>query len=390
MRHVCMPSGRASIGARSRRALLVGAGVAAILLGTAPGALATTTIDTTQFWPGNTSSVFYGWGNLNSATWGQVVTVPATDTKLDSFTFYLQLDPSVQFRGEVYAWDDINQHATFGTTALWESSPMSTTCNTATPPCNSSGFQPITFNTGGINLTAGQQYVLFVTTSVDDPANTATCLAQANGDQSLCPVASVGQVGVIAQQPTDTPVYPGGDFVELYNLADTSLWTTVPWNNFASQGIFDSAFQASFSPPQDPTSTSVACSPGTVAVGKPSTCTATVTDTAGSGQTTPTGTVTFGSGGPGSFTGSPCTLAQTSPGVASCQVTYTPGASGTPTRADTITATYSGDSAHMSSSGTTAVTVRPTTKADCKNGGWQNYGFPNQGQCIKFVQQHGG
>jgi hypothetical protein len=27
----------------------------------------------------------------------------------------------------------------------------------------------------------------------------------------------------------------------------------------------------------------------------------------------------------------------------------------------------------------------PTSAADCKNGGWQNYGFRNQGQCIQFV-----
>lgn len=27
----------------------------------------------------------------------------------------------------------------------------------------------------------------------------------------------------------------------------------------------------------------------------------------------------------------------------------------------------------------------PTTKADCKKGEWENYGFKNQGQCIRFV-----
>jgi hypothetical protein len=31
------------------------------------------------------------------------------------------------------------------------------------------------------------------------------------------------------------------------------------------------------------------------------------------------------------------------------------------------------------------VTVRPTSKADCQHGGWRNYGFQNQGQCIQFV-----
>ena len=32
----------------------------------------------------------------------------------------------------------------------------------------------------------------------------------------------------------------------------------------------------------------------------------------------------------------------------------------------------------------------PNDKDQCKNGGWEQYGFPNQGQCIKFVNQHNG
>jgi hypothetical protein len=47
MRQVCMPSGRALIGARLRRALLVGVGVAAVSLALASGALASTTIGNT-------------------------------------------------------------------------------------------------------------------------------------------------------------------------------------------------------------------------------------------------------------------------------------------------------------------------------------------------------
>jgi hypothetical protein len=27
----------------------------------------------------------------------------------------------------------------------------------------------------------------------------------------------------------------------------------------------------------------------------------------------------------------------------------------------------------------------PTSKDQCKNGGWEDFGFKNQGQCIKFV-----
>jgi hypothetical protein len=31
----------------------------------------------------------------------------------------------------------------------------------------------------------------------------------------------------------------------------------------------------------------------------------------------------------------------------------------------------------------------PTSKDDCKNGGWKAYGFKNQGDCISFVATHG-
>jgi hypothetical protein len=136
------------------------------------------------------------------------------------------------------------------------------------------------------------------------------------------------------------------------------------------------------------TSTSVSCAPGTVAVGQSTACTATVADTGTGTQTTPSGTVSFTSSGPGSFGGSPCTLSGSGPS-ASCTVAYMPGASGT-LRSDTITASYSGDSTHQTSNGSTAVAVQPTSKADCLSGGYQNYGFKDQGACIKFVHDHGG
>jgi hypothetical protein len=33
---------------------------------------------------------------------------------------------------------------------------------------------------------------------------------------------------------------------------------------------------------------------------------------------------------------------------------------------------------------------RPQTKDDCKDGGWRDFGFRNQGQCIKAVKRPGG
>jgi hypothetical protein len=31
-------------------------------------------------------------------------------------------------------------------------------------------------------------------------------------------------------------------------------------------------------------------------------------------------------------------------------------------------------------------TVDPETRSDCVDGGWQAFGFRNQGQCIRFVE----
>src|SRR3989449_5320137 len=94
------------------------------------------------------------------------------------------------------------------------------------------------------------------------------------------------------------------------------------------------------------TTTSVSCTPSSVAVGSPTTCTATVTDTSGT-PTAPTGTVSFATSGTGTFTPlTSCTLTgSTSP--TTCSVTYTP--SGTAPRTDSITGTYGGDSGHTGS-----------------------------------------
>jgi hypothetical protein len=245
MRPVRMPSGRAFIGARLRRALLVGVGVAAISLATAPGALAnvsrtcsagtcTTTIDTTTGTPHwNGSSSVSGFGYPNTATFGQTVTVPATDTKLDSFTFYMKLPIGLLFRGEVYAWDNTAHHATG--TALYESGATHTT--------NASVFQSIPFNTGGINLTAGAHYVLFATISKDYAAD---AMPPPHGAGK----GSWGLIPLSGPPPAESgDAYSGGDFNYINNGSDTSRWTTPTWNEFGSNAPLDLAFKASFSSP---------------------------------------------------------------------------------------------------------------------------------------------
>jgi large repetitive protein len=103
------------------------------------------------------------------------------------------------------------------------------------------------------------------------------------------------------------------------------------------------------------TSTSVSCLPSSVVVNQTTTCTATVTDTAGPGATTPAGTVSFSSDGPGSFSSSSCPLV-----AGTCSVTYTPSAQGTGTHSITAAYSPSGSSNDVhsgSTSSTFAVTV---------------------------------
>jgi Bacterial Ig-like domain (group 1)/Bacterial Ig-like domain (group 3)/Calx-beta domain len=99
------------------------------------------------------------------------------------------------------------------------------------------------------------------------------------------------------------------------------------------------------------TRTSVSCTPSGVAVGQPTTCTATVTDTAGGTAITPTGSVSWSSSGSGDFSSASCTLNASG----SCSVTYTPTAVGSGSH--TVTGSYGGDANHLASSGSDTVTV---------------------------------
>jgi DNA-binding beta-propeller fold protein YncE len=122
--------------------------------------------------------------------------------------------------------------------------------------------------------------------------------------------------------------------------------------------------------PKHPTAAHAKCSPAIVVARarrqrhlgmtrRSTTCTATVSDTATSGHTTPTGTVVFATSGPGNFRGgASCALIRSTSGAASCHVTYRPQA--TPSkllRTDTIVAIYTGDPTHAVSAATTTIKV---------------------------------
>ena len=123
-------------------------------------------------------------------------------------------------------------------------------------------------------------------------------------------VATLATAGLSVGSHSITAVYGG----------DTNFTTST--SNTASQVVNSRQ-----------TTTSVECSPDTVVVAETTTCTATVTDAESVGSAPdPAGTVAIASDGSGTIVTSPCTLdpgADTTDGVSTCAVSYTPSAFGT-------------------------------------------------------------
>ncbi|HYM11273.1 MAG TPA: hypothetical protein VEU62_11100 [Bryobacterales bacterium] len=180
------------------------------LLGAFSQARAVTFIDTTPFWTGGDVCSF---GINNTATYGQVITAPLTDVVLQNFTFIMEEPVSLAFAGYVYAWS-----GTMATGSALFAGP-------ATSVAAGGVFQKITFNTGGITLTGGSQYVLFASASNFFSGHSGRgCWAQ----------------------PQKSDVYAGGAFVFINNGSNSALWTTSPWTqNFLGTGG-DLAFSAYF------------------------------------------------------------------------------------------------------------------------------------------------
>ncbi|NJL21993.1 MAG: hypothetical protein HC895_16160 [Leptolyngbyaceae cyanobacterium SM1_3_5] len=108
---------------------------------------------------------------------------------------------------------------------------------------SAAAFEEFVFNTGGINLTAGQQYVAFLSAS-----------GFFDGDDG------VTGMGYLFQD-----VYAGGGFVFRNNGSDFSLLTSTPWETFIGGGVDDTAFTASFTPGATPVPTP-ALVPGAIAL----------------------------------------------------------------------------------------------------------------------------
>jgi hypothetical protein len=173
-------------------------------------AQALTLIDTSTSWSG--SDTIGPFGQPNTATFGQTLTVPGGDTVLDGFSFLLQQNSAsaIQFAGYVMAWDGSKATGPI----LYQSGPQATT--------QWNVFEQFNFATGGLNLAAGQQYVAFISASD-------------------FPTSGFGNSGAPFGDP-----YPGGGLVYQNNGSNFAQLTTSNWNNLEGR---DLVFKASFSAP---------------------------------------------------------------------------------------------------------------------------------------------
>jgi large repetitive protein len=171
-----------------------------------------TTIDTVPSWDGEGS--LQPFGESNTATYGQTFTVQEGSNVLQSFEIYLndQTNPdAVDFAFYIMAWD--GEKATGS--VLYESLPQTS--------AGADGFEKFTFNTGGLTLVPGQQYVAFVNAS--------------NFFDGLEGTAVQGTVW-------SSDPYAGGSFVYFNNGSDFGALTTNSWDSFG--GTTDFAFTAVF------------------------------------------------------------------------------------------------------------------------------------------------
>jgi hypothetical protein len=148
---------------------LLGLAACAAALTTPAVAHAESTVDTLAGWDGTGEIPFFTPIGLTQI--GQTVTVPAGESTLSGFTFQLAEvdDPAtLVFRPAVYEWDGHSPVAP----ALWQGGPTSLQRGGGSPGLDCSTpaacvYEAVTFDTGDIPVTPGQQLVLVLTTLHD-------------------------------------------------------------------------------------------------------------------------------------------------------------------------------------------------------------------------------
>ena len=192
----------------TRQQLLCGAALLALSVPASAQA-----IDTIPLWNG--TSFISSWGVTNTATYGQTFTATASQTRLSSFTFELsqQSGTAPQYQAFVYRFDSATNRIV---------GPALYTSGVVTAPTGAA-FTPVTFNTGNITLTAGQQYVLMLSTSNQQP--------QANASYRW---------GAL----TNNAAVPNGQFVFNNNGANFASLSTTNWSFIGEDLAFSALLSA--------------------------------------------------------------------------------------------------------------------------------------------------
>ena len=176
---------------------------AGLALSAATSANAATTFDTTS----SSTATWQPFGRPDTSTYGQTFTAP-TDNVLDSFSLFLTPTGGVDFMAYLYLWDGSKATGT----SLFSSSIL-----------NSNNGPEFSFNTGGISLLSGAQYVAFLTTAGVAGGGTTTTMQTDNYQDTLA----------------------GGSFVYYNAGSDFAALTSNSWNK--TGGGDDVFFKASFS-----------------------------------------------------------------------------------------------------------------------------------------------
>ena len=182
---------------------------------TAFGATASGSIDTTAAWNG--TKVRGPFGEPNSGTFGQAITMDALGGSLQSFTFWMTaLDLNI--RAYVFEW---NGESAVGAPLF--SGPVFNIGGSF------AGIQPVTVNTGGIALAPNKRFVLALSSS---------------GLQ-------VGNFNTNSWANLTTNAYSGGEFV-FHNSGNDLASLQTPWDcadgcGFESNGA-DLVFRAQIQP----------------------------------------------------------------------------------------------------------------------------------------------
>jgi hypothetical protein len=207
--------------ARLGRGLIAAAAATALFIGGAATPASATdtakkTIDTYTPWGGVT--YLQDFGNPDTSTYGQVVTIPNRAKRLKNFTFWMGASThtsrgTITMRGELYGWD-----GTKATTPVWESKPRDLFVDPDGPL-----FEPVKFKAKKAKVKPGEQYVIFASVSKDyevtDPFVTA------------------------AWGTNLVDVLPGTYTVFINDTGDESKWTSTAWTIAAD---YDFAMIAKF------------------------------------------------------------------------------------------------------------------------------------------------